>query len=109
MSENVTGYVELDAARCGVSDHLKQCIGEVLTCLEEQEQGERKDGPIKVTITLTFEAQKDGCIVETASKVAAPSRCAAKGVFAQVSRGKLLVPEMVQDELFRDHKYQEDC
>lgn len=100
MSESAINFVPLDADRSRVQEHLNDCINEAMQCMNEQEVGNRKRGPIKAKITVTFTPTDGGCVVDTQSEVKAPPRVAEKGIFAQVSRGKLVVADAEQPDMF---------
>lgn len=104
MSDLSINFVPLDAVRAGVEEQLQRCIPDVMLALEQQEQEERRPGKIKVAIVVTFERRKDGATVTAESKVSAPARAATAGAYAQIVRGKMLVPDAEQQELLPRRK-----
>ena len=99
MTEPAIKFLQLDADNMGIAKHVETSMGDVVLHLLEQEEGHRRTGPIKLTITAVFERREDGATVHVESKTSAPARIVTHGKFAQLYDGQLLIADATQQEL----------
>lgn len=93
-------FESLTTKNAGVEDAFQQALVDVLQAVHDQEDGERREGPIKVTLTVNFERRDTGVLIAVDSAVAVPRRTHGKGRYASLTPdGKLLVDCAVQPDL----------
>lgn len=94
-------FEALNASNSGLDAAFREALADVMAAIHEQEAGDRKDGPLKISLTVAIERRDGGVRLAIETKVGVPPRSSGKGRYASLTPdGKFMVDVAKQTELF---------